>query len=415
MPIHGSFAFTSLPKIRKPKNISAAAICVVFLITVTVAQAHAQGFLTLVNFNGANGSNPDPKALVKGPDGNLYGTTQNGGANSAGTIFRITPAGALTTLYEFCSQPGCADGSGPVAGLTLGSDGNFYGVASGGGASGVGAVYRITPQGSFTTLASFNASTGDFPFSSLTQARDGNFYGATSNGGNLAACSGFGCGSIFRVTPDGVLTNVHNFCSQANCTDGAVAFDGLMLASNGNLYGGTWQGGVNNGGTIYKFTTAGVFTTLYNFCTLAACADGKNPLWLTQGRDGQFYGTTFSGGAHGAGSVFRITHLGVLTTIYSFCSQANCVDGAQPRAGLTLGVTTNGLYGVTSMGGDKNLGTVFKITLTGKLTSLYSFRGPHGAHPIGGLYASQLGHLYGSTVDGGSNSKGTLFRIQSLP
>jgi uncharacterized repeat protein (TIGR03803 family) len=382
----------------------------VFLI-LTVAAASAQTFTSLVDFAGSNGANPDPKALIQGADGNLYGTAQNGGANSSGTVFRLTPSGMLTTLYDFCALPGCADGANPVPGLVLGNDGNFYGVTSGGGTSGVGTVFKITLQGSLITLNSLNAAIGSFPFSRLVQGPDGNFYGTTPSGGNLVACSGFGCGTVFRITPGGALSNLYSFCSQPGCSDGAVAFDGLALGRDGNLYGTTWQGGGANLGTVFRITTVGSLTTLYSFCSQSGCVDGNNPDWLTLGKDGNFYGTTFGGGAQNLGTVFVISASGSLTKLYSFCSQAACADGAQPRAGLELAQNTGEFYGTTYYGGSNNLGSVFKITPSGQLTTLHSFTGVDGEYPIGGMLFLPSGVAYGTTAYGGSTTDGTAFSL----
>ena len=379
------------------------------LWVLTAAAASAQTFTTLVNFDGSNGANPDPKALVQGADGNLYGTAQNGGANSSGTVFRMTPLGALTTLYDFCALPGCADGANPVPGLVLGNDGNFYGVTSGGGTSRVGTVFKITQQGKLTTLNSLNPAIGSFPFARLVQGPDGTFYGTTPSGGNLLACSGFGCGTVFSITLGGTLSNLYSFCSQPGCSDGAVAFDGLAFGRDGNLYGTTWQGGSANLGTVFKIA-GGSLTTLYSFCSLPGCADGNNPEWLTLGKDGYFYGTTFGGGAQNFGTVFVITPVG-LTTLYSFCSQAACADGAQPRAGLELAQNTGDFYGTTYLGGSNNLGSVFKIT-SGQLTTLHSFNGVDGEYPIGGILFLPSGVAYGTTAYGGTTTNGTAFALK---
>src|SRR5580700_6157164 len=155
--------------------------CAVFVLCAATAIATpAQTFTTLVNFDGTNGGAPEYMSLIKGIDGNLYGTTAFGGANEGGTVFKLTPNGVLTTLYSFCAQPNCADGGDPTAGLVLGTDGNFYGTADG-GVYGHGVVFKITPKGKLTTLHSFcaeaNCADGATPFAGLVQATDGNFYG----------------------------------------------------------------------------------------------------------------------------------------------------------------------------------------------------------------------------------------------
>ena len=373
-------------------------MCALFLIVGAAAVATpAQTFTTLVNFDGTNGANPDPKALVQGTDGNLYGTAQAGGANSSGTVFKMTPAGALTTLYNFCSLPSCADGNSPVPGLVLGTDGNFYGMSAGGGAYGVGTAFKITPEGVLTTLHSFDTTDGSYPFSRLTEGTDGSFYGTTSFGRNVD------WGTVFKITPDGTLTTLYNFCSETNCTDGATAYDGLAEGQDGNFYGTTWQGGANNVGTVFKITPEGALSKLYSFCTQNSCPGGYNPVWLTLGANGNFYGTTYAGAANGGGAVFEVTPGGTVTTLYNFCAQNGCSDGSSPRAGLLLG-SDNNFYGTTYYGGAnlQNDGTVFKITPAGTLTTLHSFDGGDGANPIGGLGQAADGTVYGTTTYGGN-------------
>src|SRR6516165_9972058 len=375
-------------------------------------------FTTLVNFDLANGANVDVKPLIQGLDGNIYGTTGSGGANNAGTAFKMTPDGTLTTLYNFCALSGCGDGNGPGPGVRLGTDGEYYGVTDGGGVVGLGfgTVFKITAAGGLKTLHSFVGTDGAYPNSFLVQGTDGSFYGTTIAGGNLAACSGSGCGTVFKVTPGGALTMLYKFCSQPNCTDGAVAFDGLVQGTDGNFYGATWQGGAYNLGTIYKMTPAGALSVIYSFCSQSACTDGANPLWVVPGKDGKFYGTTYNGGANNVGTVFKISSAGKLKTLHSFCSQSGCADGYGPRAGLELG-SDGDFYGTTYYGGSPlNDGTVFKITPLGKLTTLHSFDGADGANPIGSLGQDTNGSFYGTTGFGGTSSActggcGTVFEI----
>ena len=245
----------------------------------------------------------------------------------------------------------------------------------------------------FTTLHSFDNTDGAFILAGLIQATDGNFYGTAYEGG--ANCSPDGCGTIFKITPGGALTTLHSFCSQSNCTDGEYPEAGLIQATNGNFYGTTYEGGANCApdgcGTIFKITPSGTLTTLYNFCSQSGCSDGYYPeAGLIQASNGDFYGTTTFGGAGGVGTVFKITPSGTLTTLHSFCSQSNCADGEYPEAGL-IQATNGNFYGTTYAGGGANSrGTVFKITPSGTLTTLYSFcpqsgcpdgSDPRGANP----------------------------------
>jgi uncharacterized repeat protein (TIGR03803 family) len=289
--------------------------------------------------------------MVQGTDGNFYGTTALGGTNNMGTVFEITPEGKLTTLYLFCSQSGCSDGADPSGGLIQASDGHFYGATYAGGANGDGTVFKITKAGTLTTLASFDGTNGQGPdFGSLIQGVDNNFYGTTLVGGaNASACEDSrGCGTVFRMTPHGELTSLYSFCAQPNCADGFELFGGLVQGTNGNFYGTTPVGGTNGYGTVFEITPAGRLRTLHSFDS----TDGAYPeATLIQGTDGNFYGTTSGGGANGdRGTVFEITPAGTLTTLYNFCSQSNCSDGTGPFESL-MQATNGDFYGTTFSGG----------------------------------------------------------------
>ena len=207
------------------------------------------------------------------------------------------------------------------------------------------------------------------PYAGLVQATNGDFYATTAGGGAN------GGGTVFRITPSGTLTTLYSFCSQSGCTDGAGPYAGLVQATNGDFYGTTQLGGANSRGTVFKINPSGTLTTLYSFCSQGGCTDGAYPYaGLIQATNGDFFGTTPAGGANGYGTVFKIAAGGTLTTLYSFCSQSGCTDGASPHAGLVQ--ATNGdHYGTTTSGGANGpgTGTVFRITPSGTLTTLYSF------------------------------------------
>jgi uncharacterized repeat protein (TIGR03803 family) len=395
---------------------------------LAVIGSPAQTFKTLLSFIGTDGAS-SPGSLVQGLDGNFYGTTISGGANSCdvggfsygcGTVFKITPGGTLTTLHSFDGT----DGSIPGAGLVLATDGNFYGTTQwGGGANpcfygvntGCGTVFKITPGGKLTTLHSFRGADGSTPRAELVQATDGNFYGTTFGGGanGNAICTiqdVVGCGTVFRITPGGTLTTLYSFCSKTNCIDGAVPDGALVQVTDGNFYGTTPEGGANGYGMVYKITPGGTLTTLHSFDG----KDGSGPVGgLVQATNGNFYGTT-----NGYfGSVFKLTPGGTLSTLYSFCAQRACDDGFQP--GALFHGTDGNFYGTTCCAGANGYGTVFKITPGGALTTLHSFDGTDGASPTygdGALLQGTDGTFYGTTTAGGASNTctggcGTVFSL----
>lgn len=357
-------------------------------------------FETLHSFTNADGNNPQ-SPLVQGSDGGFYGTTYGGGNSGVGTIFRIGAGGGTNflSLYSFTNQNNIV-GTRPMAGLIQGTDGNFYGTTSL-GAWGAGTVFCITPYGTLTLLATFYNTNGAFPFGGLVQDGDGNFYGTTESGGTNP-----GNGTIFRMTPDGTLTMLYAF---KNGTDGGVPYAGSLEASGDNFYGTTEFGGTNNLGTIFKIASDGTFTSLFSF----SGTNGSYPLGgLTEGNDGSFYGMTFGGGTWGNGTVFRMTPSGTLTSLYSFTGGS---DGSAPFGAL-LQATDGNFYGTTSTGGANGYGTIFQIIPTGVFTTLHSFLGGNeGRKPMAGMVQGQDGNLYGTTSHGGTQNGGTIFRLVIPP
>lgn len=392
-----------------------------FLVVLVFAPlSQAQTLTTLYNFTGtSDGDNPSG-ALVQGANGNLYGTTSSEFGAGYGTAFEITTEGTFTTLYTFCSLLNCADGSYPVSGLTMANDGNFYGVTNDGGTHNYGTVFKMTPQGTLTTLYSFcsqaNCTDGYYPGAKLLEGLNGNFYGVTAYGGTT------GYGTIFEVTKSGVLRTLYNFCSQSNCTDGSIPFGSLVQTKDGTFYGTTASGGAYGNyqyGTVYRLMPNGKLTTIYSFCSLKDCADGY---YLTSGlllaSNGKLYGTTAWGGPFlslcnngtGCGTIFEIAPPGKLTTLYNFCSKPNCADGDLPLAAL-MQASNGEIYGSTPYGGENGGGTVFQLTLMGKLTTLHNFAYTDGSEPLSALMQAADGSLYGTTLAGGSSGWGTVFRI----
>ena len=388
-------------------------------------------FCAQPQFSCPDGSIPQA-GLIQATDGNLYGTTADGGSAAStpygsGTVYRITPAGALTTLYDFCSLTGCTDGANPAGGLIQATDGNFYGATSSGGLKNAGTIFKVTPAGALTTLYSFCAQTGCTdganPAGGLIQAADGNLYGTTAGAGanSNPVCGDAGgslilCGTVFKISTTGTLTALYSFCSQANCTDGSNPNGSLIQATDGNFYGTTSGGGAHGAGTVFKVTPGGVLTTLYSFCSQANCADGAHPrAGLIQATNGVIYGTTYDGGTgclsqylQCVGTVFQITLAGALTTIHDFCTQLGstdyCADGYDPNGSLVQAADGN-LYGTTLYGGPNNAGTVFQITPGGAMRPVVSSFGT-GINPTSGLTQARNGVFYGAT--GGGNNDNTL-------
>jgi uncharacterized repeat protein (TIGR03803 family) len=392
-------------------------VCVFLGFLSLVLSLAAQTPHTLHVFDLTNGGSPYA-TLIQGTDGDFYGTTSQGGANNGGTVFKVSSTGALTTIYNFCALPLCADGKMPNAGLVQAANGSFYGTTYAGGAD-YGTVFEITPTDKLATLKTLytfcatghgDCPDGDYPTGTLVQATDGNFYGTTWDGGaNYAGYCIYGCGTVFKITPAGGLTTLHSFGAINDGFNPFVA--GLIQGSNGLLYG-TTSASITGFGTVFEITTGGTLTTLHIFDD----TDGSFPLGgLVQAADGNFYGTTEVGGANTVGTVFKMTPAGTLTTIYNFCPQTGCPDGKNPVAGL-IQATDGNLYGATYMGGtDGEGGTLFKITTGGALTTLYRFclqsNCPGGGNPRGGLLQGTDGNFYGTTLDFGTGGDGTVFSL----
>jgi len=407
---------------------------------------------TLLSFNRTNGASPSA-GLIQATDGSFYGTTDAGGANGWGTAFRLTTNGTLTTILSFTSD----NGTEPQGPLIQGADGGLYGTtySGGGGSPPVGTVFRLTTAGALTSLASFNHTNGAFPGAGLVEGARGHFYGTTSsenslgtifeitsqgvlttlvrfagtNGvepdlgasgalvrgsdGNLYGTTAYGGpefgstfdkGTVFKMTTNGILTTLVSFNGENGANPGA----GLMQGSDGNFYGTTSQGGTENLGTVFKISMDGTLTTLASFTG----TNGARPSGgLMQASDGDFYGTTFGGGASGAGTIFRITHDGRLSSLASFSP----ATGIWPQSGLVEGPDGN-FYGTTSTFGPSgdDHGTIFMVSPTGELTILLSFKGANGANPSD-LALGSDGSFYGTTGEGGAKNYGTVYRLTRFP
>ncbi|HTU21483.1 MAG TPA: choice-of-anchor tandem repeat GloVer-containing protein, partial [Gemmataceae bacterium] len=371
-------------------------------------------FMSVYDFTGGSlGSMPNGGVILDS-SGNLYGTTETGGAHSAGILYQFTPSNdKFTVLHSFLSS---TDGITPEDTLIQDSNGNFYGTAAGGGTGSQGTVFQLSSDDTtFTTLHNFAGSEGTTPESNLLMDSKGNLYGTTSGGGGTG-----GAGTVFELSPNGSggynLTTLHTFTTTGS--DGTDPVAGLLMDSKGNLYGTTKQGGIDGDGTVYELSPNG--TGGYNYSTIYSFdgSDGQAPMGgLIMDSKGNLYGTTQLGGTDSSGTVFQLSPNGTggynLTTLYAFTGGS---DGAQPEDTLLMDAKGN-LFGTTYQGGISQDGTVFELSPNGSggynFTTLHKFNNASvgdGANPVAGLTLDGNGNLYGTTTAGG-DGYGTIFEI----
>jgi uncharacterized repeat protein (TIGR03803 family) len=382
---------THSPRTREPNNDKfsrrksvgerlALLLCLFVAFGVT---ASAQTYNELVDFVGANGCCPQyPAMLAQGQDGDVYGTTPTGGLSNVGIVFKVTPTGSQTILYDFDTT----HGSTPNGGLVLGTDGNFYGTTQLGGAHSYGNIFKITPSGVLTVLYDFTGNAdGGFPVAPLVLATDGNFYGTSYPG------------VAFKISSKGVFKKINKIPT--------VSYGQLLQASDGNFYGVTEFAGTFSAGTIYKIAGTKV-TTLYNFDG----PHGSYPIGgLVQGVDGNLYGTTTAGGSTNAGVIYKITTAGNLTVLVNF-DNVHTAAGYQAFAGLIAGSDGN-LYGATIWGGTFGYGTIFQMTTGGGYSVLYNFDAPHGDGAYSTPFQHTSGELFGMTKRGATPGKGGVYSL----
>jgi uncharacterized repeat protein (TIGR03803 family) len=365
----------------------AALFIIAFLCAATAIAAQAQTCTVLYNF-GVNPVRPnDPifqGVMAQGRDGDLYTGSRDEWTGSDGTVFKMTPAGKLTVLHLFDGT----DGDDPSGGLTLGTDGMFYGATPGGGLYSYGTVFKMTPSGELTTIHNFTGGDdGGYPMAPPIEASDGNFYGTTSYGGATG-----NIGTIYRVTPSGVLTTLNSF-GLSSSSAGDYANGPLVQGTDGFLYGTTHYGGPDDLGTIFSASPlTGQITTMFSFDG----TNGGNPLAaLIQASDGNFYGTT--AGVSNGGTAFRISAGGEFTVLHTFTGRS---DGANPVGGLTQATDEN-LYGTSTFG------PAYRLSLGGVLTPLCGV----GGSPQNMLLQHTNGTLYGTSAVGGSGDRGMFFSL----
>jgi uncharacterized repeat protein (TIGR03803 family) len=337
----------------------------------TVFKISTTGTETILDYLGS-GTLPccgDTAALTLATNGNFYGSTKLPDS----VVYKIAPSGALTTLYTFCCSPNFADGVSPDATMVQASNGDLYGTTQEGGAYGQGTIFKVTLGGALTVLHSFcehqnahgDCLDGVSPYTALVQGSNGDLYGATQTNG------AYGYGTIFRITMAGEFTTLHAFCSVSGCPDGGNPKAALVPGADGNLHGVTSNGGGDNGaGTFFTMTPNGALTTLYNFCpTSDDCPDGAQPVALMLATDGNFYGLAGSGGANGYGTIFQITPSGSLTTEHSFDATDGIVGNNSYDGPMLIQGTNGTFYGVTELGGANYAtcptcnGTVFSLSM----------------------------------------------------
>ncbi len=381
----------------------------------TIFRFATNGVISLVHaFTGGSDGWVPESELIQGTNGLLYGTTSGGGSLDGGTAFKMTTNG-VTTSYAL--NP-ASSGEQPAAGLVQGADGNFYGTVSYGGIYGDGTVFRLTASGVLSTLHSFRGVDGSSPYGSLVQASNGDFYGTTLVGG-----LNDGSGTLFKITPSGALTTLFSFAT----TNGGFPGAGLTLDREGNFYGTTGIGGTSNVGTVFKLAADGTFTSLYSF---TGGDDGGYPYGgLLLASDGNLYGTTGYLGAYGNGTVFRVSPDGDLLTLAQF----DGYQGANPRSTLVQG-TDGKLYGTTQYGGvgfnsfapESGYGVIYRLNIDSPLQitrqprSVSAFDGDtvsfdvavFGSLPVSYQWQEDGTNLYdGANVSGSSSSVLTLDNV----
>lgn len=316
-------------------------------------------FTPLLNLSSStNNTGADPVAgLTRGRDGVFYGTAYNGGysSNPEGTAFRIDSAGNFSVLHSFGSSTNVAEGTQPEARILQGADGFLYGETQGGGTNDAGTIFKLSTSGDgvfYTVLHQFNNMTdGKTPGGGLTQGPDGYMWGMT-----------FDTPQIFKIDPQGNFHVVYPFIDLT--TDGNLIgspTDNSLVWSQGYFYGVAPSGGTNNTGTAFRIDTNGNFSVIYTFSAMDGNgfnADGANPNCVMAGSDGNLYGTAGNGGTNGEGTIFELTPNGGFTNLYTFNGAA---DGGEPQSGLCEASDGN-LYGLVTSGGSAGGGIVYQIT-----------------------------------------------------
>lgn len=369
----------------------AGALGYLFATVIGAAPTEGRSYTVLHSFGGGLDGSDSQASLIRDAAGNLYGTTERGGDNDSGVVFKLDTTGERTVLYSFT---GGVDGGGPTAGLIQDSAGNLYGVAKNGGSTGYGVVFKLDTAGKETVLHSFMGVDGANPRAGLLRNSSGTLYGTTIRGGTWDR------GVVYKLDQNGEEAVLYSFTGLA---DGAEPFGNLVADPAGNLYGTTFTGGAGFG-VVFKLDASDNRTVLYSFTGLT---DGGGPLaGVIRDSAGNLYGTTSYGGVCGiyCGVVYKLDTAGRETVLHNFAASP---DGLLPKGSLIQDAAGN-LYGTAAKGGMHNYGAVFKLDVTGQETVLYSFSGgPDGANPGAGLILDSGGNLYGTTIS-------TVFELDSM-
>ena len=399
----------------------AATMTTITFLTLATCQASGQTYTSLHNFTGKSDGGYVLAPVILDGEGNLYGTTYQGGdmhcspGQGCGTIFKIDSSGNETVLYAFKSD--IPDAAFPSTSSLIRDDsGNLFGTTTSGGTSGIGTVFEVNASGQETVLYSFTGDKrGAYPDGNIARDPKGNIYGTARFGDPECNPAYSGCGIAFKLTSTGKFTVLHTFHKFVGENP-----SGLFRAQSGNLYGTTLLGGdlnCNGGqgcGTVFKINPQGKLTTLYTFHG----TDGAFPTsGVIQDSYGNLYGTTSAGTT---GVVFKLNPSGHETVLYTFTGGT---DGGGPQGSLLLDPNTGALYGTTNTGGDLSCspnggggpgcGTVYKIDASGVFTVLYAFNGKHAEFPFAGVVMDPAGNLYGTTtgIPNCCGNEGSVFKL----
>jgi len=428
-------------------NKTLMAAVALFAFGAGISDASAFKYSVLHNFCSVKNCGDGVQAIaapISDSAGNFYGTTSAGGSSNTGTVYRLSPNGkkwTYTTLYTFCSLKNCTDGAAPKAGLIIDTKGNLYGITNGGGKQNGGAVFELSQSGGTWTNKVI------YSFCSKANCTDGNIptLGKLAYQGQLSGAPYDGTSPLYGVTNTGGANNqgalisltpnkgswteavVYAFCAKANCTDGAVPFGSPIVDDSGNVFGTAVGGGANAHGAVYEAQRAGKgwnYVVLYSFCTdKNTCTDGASPIaGLFQDGAGNLYGTTAFGGANvasgsGGGTVFKIIPNGAHSKhikLHDFCAETNCTDGTFPEGSVTMDAKGH-LIGVTANGGDMNMGTLYSLSgpKLSTFTRVFFFGDTTtpGAIPIDPPAIDTKGSMFGTTVAGGTQTDGVVYKF----